>query len=45
MQSADHYSNEVQMTKTELAQLLQTASDTVMTVSFHKKMSEDNLTH
>jgi hypothetical protein len=43
MQSADHYDQEVSCSMTELARLLQTASDTVMTVAFRKKLNEEML--
>lgn len=43
MQSADHFDTEVTCSKTELARLLQTASDTVMTVVFRKKLNEEYL--
>jgi hypothetical protein len=43
MQSADHYDQEVSCSMTELARLLQTASDTVITVAFRKKLNEEML--
>ena len=42
MESADHYEKEVQMTKTELAELLQGVQDHVFTVYFHKKPTVEN---
>jgi hypothetical protein len=41
MDSADHFKKEVPCTMTELAEVLQTASDTAFTVRFHKKPNED----
>ena len=43
MQSADHYDQEVNCSMTELARLLQAASDSVMTVAFRKKLNEETL--
>lgn len=42
MESADHFEKEVQMTKTELAELLQGVQDHVFTVYFHKKPTVEN---
>ena len=39
--SADHYAKEVPMTMTSLAELLETFSDTVFTVCFHKQPTVD----
>jgi hypothetical protein len=39
--SADHYAKEVPMTMTSLAELLETFSDTVFTVCFHKLPTVD----
>jgi hypothetical protein len=41
MDSATHFKQEVPCTMTELAEVLQEASDTVFTVRFHKKVTED----
>ena len=43
MDSADHFHKEVQSTMTQLAEILQTASDSVFTVSFHRKLQADTL--
>ena len=39
--SADHYAKEVPMTMTSLAELLETFSDTVFSVCFHKLPTVD----
>ena len=43
MDSADHFEREVPMTMTELAETLQSAGDTVFTVRFHKKPTDDTI--
>ena len=43
MDSADHFEKEVPMTMTELAETLQSAGDTVFTVRFHKKPTDDTI--
>ena len=43
MHSADHYSKQQKCTKTELAQVLKSAGDTVMTVMFRKKLQLEQL--
>jgi hypothetical protein len=41
MESADHYATEKFCTMTELPKILETASDSVFTVLFRKKPSEE----
>lgn len=43
MDSASHFKQEVASTMTELAEVLQEASDTVFTVRFHKKLTQDHV--
>ena len=43
MHSADHFAREQQCTMTELAQLMEDARDSVMTVTFRKKLNGDNI--
>jgi len=43
MYSADHYEKEVACTMTELAEILEGASDTVLQVQFHKKLTEESV--
>ena len=43
MHSADHYEKEVFCTMTELAEILEGASDTVFQVQFHKKLTEESV--
>lgn len=40
--SADHFAKEVPMTMTSLAELLETFSDTVFSVCFHKQPTVDS---
>ncbi len=40
MDSADHFEKEVSCTMTQLAEILEGASDTVFQVQFHKKTTE-----
>ena len=42
MESADHFDSEFPMTKTGLAELLQTVQDHIFTVYFHKKPTVEN---
>ena len=42
--SASHYHKEVGMTKTELAALIETAGDTVFSVTFNKQPNEESVT-
>ena len=42
MESADHFDLEFPMTKTGLAELLQTVQDHIFTVYFHKKPTVEN---
>ncbi len=43
MDSAAHFSKEVPMNMTELAELLETAGDTAFTVSFKKQVNEERV--
>ncbi len=43
MDSADHYEKEVPCTMTELAEILEGASDTIFQVQFHKKPTEQSV--
>lgn len=43
MDSASHFEKEVPMTMTELAELLEQAGDQAFTVSFKKKVTQENV--
>ena len=43
MDSASHFEKEVPLTMTQLAELMETCGDTVFTVVFHKKLTQDSI--
>ena len=43
MQSATHFAKEVPMNMTQLAEILETFSDSIFSVSFHKQPTIDNV--